>query len=120
MATIKIGGKERQIWLDMGIAYDYEITTGRALHADINDITAGASLVKVVDLLYTALSVPIREKGGTVDFRPRDVATWIATEPNVTEKFARLLNDAFAIPHDEAGEGEEEKKKKAAAATGKD
>lgn len=118
MATLKIGDKERTVWLDMGIAYDYEITTGRALHEDIADITTGKSLVKVVDLLYTALSVPIREKGGVVDFRPRDVAAWIAKEPKAAEQFARLLNDAFAIPAGEAGEGDDEKKTAAAIGNG--
>jgi hypothetical protein len=113
-ATINIGGKDRMVWMDMGIAYDYEVTTGRALHGDINDIVSGGSLVKVVDLLYTALTVPIREKGGIVDFRPRDVAAWIAKEPTAAEKFAKLLNDAFAIPAEDAGEVDAGKKKKAA------
>ena len=114
-ATIHIGGKDRAVWVDMGIAYDYEVTTGRALHSDINEIVTGGSLVKVVDLLYTALTVPIREKGGIVDFRPRDVAAWIAAEPTAAERFAKLLNDAFAIPAGDAGEVDEGKKTTAAA-----
>jgi len=115
MATLKIGGQERLIWLDMGIAYDYEITTGRALHQDIADISTGQSFVKIVDLLYTALSAPIRDKNGVVSFRPRDVATWLAKEPEAGETFARLLNDAFAIEStNDAAEGDQEKKKAAA------
>jgi hypothetical protein len=113
--AIFIGGKERPVQVDMGLAYDYEITTGRALHEDINAITSGLSLVKIVDLMYTALAVPIREKGGIVDFRPRDVAAWIAETPTAAEKFARILNDAFGIPvSDEPLPDEGEKKKRAA------
>lgn len=113
--TLFIGGKERAVQVDMGLAYDYEVTTGRPLHEDINHIVTGNSLVKIVDLMYTALAVPIRERGGVVDFRPRDVAAWVAESPTAAEKFARIMNDAFSIPASDQPESEQgEKKSKAA------
>lgn len=112
-ASIDIGGQIRAIQIDQGTAYDYEITTGRALHNDLTEITTGQSLVKVVDLIYTCLITPIRERGGVVDFRPRDVAVWINESPGIVDQFGRILTDAFVVPVDK--EEKEEKKTKAAA-----
>ena len=98
--SIEIGGKVRAIQVDNGTAYDYEITTGRALHNDLAEITSGQSLVKAVDLIYTCLVTPIREKGGVVDFRPRDVSVWITENPEIVDQFGRILTDAFVVPAD--------------------
>jgi hypothetical protein len=113
-ATINIDNKDRVVWLDYGIAYDYELMTGRTLHTDLAGLKANYSIVILADLFYVALSVPIREKQGIVDFRPRDVARWMHQEPPVVERFLKLLDDAFAVPTNDGGEVDAGKKKKAA------
>lgn len=111
MAILTIGGKDRQIEVTHGVFYDYEVFTGRTFGSDLKYF-AGAdfSVQRVADFCYCALRAPIMDAGGTVDFRPRDVANWLLSDKKAMSAFTKMLNDALG--GEEAAETDEPGKNK--------
>lgn len=108
---VNIGGKDRQVQIDAGIAYDYEIETGRPLAADFDEILSGGSMVRAAQLFYTVLATPIRLQGGVVDFTPRDVSVWAIREPDKMKQIGQMVADAFNTIVDVEDEPVEDEKK---------
>ena len=129
---IELGGKMRPIEFSTKVAYDFERLTGKSYLAEIDELirdiarvgaaegsdavdigraVAQMSVVRFVDITFSALVYAHAVQRMPVDFTQRDVAGWLL-DNNFTPAWpvANLIIDS--LPKAEPGEAPEPAKKK--------
>lgn len=130
---IRIGKQERPISFGYGVAYTYEVTTGKSYNglvrkvsqmlmqstgtedANIEDAARALDsfqIVPFVDLIYHGLLHAHRKEKLPVTFDASDVAEWLFEDQECMQKCMLLFFESLPRPDgEEPGEGDAKKKK---------